>query len=153
IDTSASYVIDPAQIAQLPLQGRDVYTMLVSLPQVSADGGTGRGIGVTVSGARPSSSNYLLDGVENDNYLVTGPLNQVAPEAVQEYRISTNNYSAEYGRTGGFIANAVTRAGDNTLHGTGYEYVKNEDLNANDFQDNLRGVGRRAAKQHQFGFQ
>ena len=84
LDTSASYVIDPAQIALLPLQGRDVYTMLVSLPQVSADGGTGRGIGVTVAGQRPSSSNYLLDGVENDNYLVTGPLNPVAPEAVQE---------------------------------------------------------------------
>src|SRR5262249_3311892 len=93
------------------------------------------------------------DGVENDNYLVTGPLNQVAPEAVQEYRISTNNYSAEYGRTGGFIANAVTRAGDNALHGTGYEYLKNEDLNANDFQDNLRGAPRKVAKQHQFGFQ
>ena len=153
LDTSASYVIDPGQISQLPLQGRDVYTMLVSLPQVSADGGTGRGIGVTVSGQRPSSSNYLLDGVENNNYLVTGPLIPVAPEAVQEYRISTNNYSAEYGRTAGFIANAVTRAGDNSLHGTGYEYVKNEALNANDFQDNLTGTPRRAAKQHQFGFQ
>ena len=123
LDTSASYVIDPVQIRELPLQGRDVYTMLVSLPQVSADGGTGRGIGVTVSGQRPSSSNYLLDGVENDNYLITGPLNAVAPEAVQEYRISTNNYSAEYGRTAGFIANAVTRAGDNSLHGTGSEYL------------------------------
>jgi len=153
LDTSASYVIDPVQIAQLPLQGRDVYTMLVSLPQVSADGGTGRGIGVTVSGQRPSSSNYLLDGVENDNYLVTGPLNPVAPEAVQEYRISTNNYSAEYGRTAGFIANAVTRAGGNELHGTGYEYLKNEALNANDFQDNLNGTPRRSAKQNQFGYQ
>ena len=153
LDTSASYVIDPAQISQLPLQGRDVYTMLVSLPQVSADGGTGRGIGVTVSGQRPSSSNYLLDGVENDNYLVTGPLIPVAPEAVQEYRISTNNYSAEYGRTAGFIANAVTRAGGNDLHGIGYEYLKNEALNANDFQDNLNGTPRKVARQNQFGYQ
>ena len=106
-----SYVVDPDQIGDLPLQGRDVYTMLVSLPGVTADNGTARGLGISVAGARPSSSNYLLDGVENNNYLVTGPLSPVAPEAIQEYRISTNNYSAEYGRTGGFMANAVTRAG------------------------------------------
>ena len=89
--------------------------MLVSLPGVTSDTSTGRGLGVSVAGARPSSSNYLLDGVSNNNYLVTGPLNPVAPEAIQEYRISTNNYSAEYGRTGGFVANAVTRAGNNDL--------------------------------------
>jgi hypothetical protein len=120
LDTSASYVIDPAQIGSLPLLGRDVYTMLVSLPGVAADSGTGRGLGISVAGQRPSASNYLLDGVENDNYLVTGPLNPVAPEAVQEYRISTNNYSAEYGRTAGFVANAVTRAGSSDYHGIGY---------------------------------
>jgi hypothetical protein len=153
LDTSASYVIDPVQIGDLPLLGRDVYTMLVSLPGVAADSGTGRGLGISVSGQRPSSSNYLLDGVENDNYLVTGPLSQVAPEAVQEYRISTNNYSAEYGRTAGFIANAVTRAGGREYHGIGYEYLKNDALNAADFGDNLRGKGRRVSKENQFGFQ
>lgn len=153
LDTSASYVIDPNQIALLPLLGRDVYTMLVSLPAVAADSGTGRGLGISVAGQRPSSSNYLLDGVENNNYLVTGPLNPVAPEAVQEYRISTNNYSAEYGRTAGFIANAVTRAGGNGYHGVTYEYLKNEKLNAADFGDNLQGLGRRFLRENQFGFQ
>jgi len=153
LDTSASYVIDPVQIGDLPLLGRDVYTMLVSLPGVAADSGTGRGLGISVAGQRPSSSNYLLDGVENDNYLITGPLSPVAPEAVQEYRISTNNYSAEYGRTAGFIANAVTRAGSTAYHGIGYEYLKNEALNANDFGDNLRGLARRPTKENQFGFQ
>jgi hypothetical protein len=153
LDTSMSYVIDPAQIADLPLQGRDVYTMLVSLPGVTADNGTARGIGVSVAGARPSSSNFLLDGVENNNYLVTGPLNPVAPEAVQEYRISTNNYSAEYGRTSGFVANAVTKAGGPEFHGIVYEYLKNDALNAADFQDNLIGLGRRPDKENQFGYQ
>ena len=114
--------------------------MLVSLPGVTADNGTARGLGISVAGQRPSSSNYLLDGVENDNYLITGPLNPVAPEAVQEYRISTNNYSAEYGRTSGFIANAVTRAGGNEFHGVGYEYLKNTMLNAADFNDNLNAT-------------
>lgn len=153
LDTSASYVIDPTQISDLPLQGRDVYTMLVSLPGVTADNGTARGLGVSVAGQRPSSSNFLLDGVENNNYLVTGPLNPVAPEAVQEYRISTNNYSAEYGRTAGFVANAVTRAGGKEFHGVGYEYLKNDVLNAADFQDNLTGLGRLPLKQNQFGYQ
>src|SRR6185437_117536 len=115
---------------------------LVSLPGVNADNGTARGLGVSVAGQRPSSSNFLLDGVENNNYLVTGPLNPVAPEAVQEYRISTNNYSAEYGRTAGFVANAVTRAGGRDWQGVAYEYLKNDALNAADFQDNLTGLGR-----------
>jgi hypothetical protein len=153
LDTSASYVIDPTQIGNLPLQGRDVYTMLVSLPGVTADNGTARGLGVSVAGQRASSSNFLLDGVENNNYLVTGPLNPVAPEAVQEYRISTNNYSAEYGRTAGFIANAITRAGGKQYHGIGYEYLKNDALNAADFQDNLTGLGRLPLRQNQYGYQ
>src|SRR5208283_3605085 len=122
-------------------QGRDVYTMLVSLSNVTADQGTARGLGISVAGQRPSSSNYLLDGVDNDNYLITGPLNPVAPEAVQEYRISTNNYSAEYGRTAGFVANAVTKAGGNAFHGVAYDYIKNTVLNAADFADNLAGYG------------
>ena len=153
LDTSVSYVIDPAQIGDLPLNGRDVYTMLVSLAGVAANNGTARGLGISVAGARPSSSNFLLDGVENNNYLVTGPLNPVAPEAIQEYRISTNNYSAEYGRTSGFIANAVTRAGGPGYHGIAYEYLKNDVLNASDFTDNLHGISRRPAKQNQFGYQ
>lgn len=153
LDTSASYVVDPTQIADLPLQGRDVYTMLVSLPGVAADSGTGRGLGISVAGQRPSSSNYLLDGVENDNYLVTGPLAQATPESVQEYRISTNNYSAEYGRTAGFVANAVTKAGSGSYHAVAWEYLKNTALNAADFADNLRGVGRRKQQQNQFGYQ
>jgi len=153
LDTSVSYVIDPTQIGDLPLQGRDVYTMLISLPGVTADNATARGIGVSVAGTRPSSSNFLLDGVSNNNYLITGPLSPVAPEAVQEYRISTNSYSAEYGQTAGFVANAVTKAGGNSFHGIGYEYFKNTVLNANDFADNLAGNARLPDKEHQFGYQ
>ena len=119
---------------------------------MTADNGTARGLGVSVTGQRPSASNYLLDGVENNNYLVTGPLNPVAPEAIQEYRISTNNYSAEYGRTSGFIANAVTRPADLSPHGVAYEYLKNAVLNAADFADNLQGMGCRQDNENQFGY-
>ena len=72
---------------------------------------------------------------------------------MQEYRISTNNYSAEYGQTSGFIANAVTKAGGTEYHGIAYEYFKNNVLNAADFQDNLNGFGRLKDRENQFGYQ
>jgi hypothetical protein len=152
LESTISEVIDSGQINNLPLQGRDVYTMLVTQPGVTSDAATGRGLGLAVNGQRPSASNYLLDGVENNNYLITGPLTVVAPEAIQEYRISTNNFSAEYGRTSGFVANAITRAGGDRFHGVGYFYLKNETLNANDFQLNRLGIARVPAKEDQPGF-
>ncbi len=142
LDTSVSYVIDSALINDLPLLGRDVYSLLVVLPAVTSDTASGRGINVSVAGQRPSSSNFLLDGVESNNYLVTGPLAALNPEAIQEYRISTNNYSAEYGRTGSFIANAVTHTGTGSWHGSGWAFLKNDRLDGNGFQENAAGIPR-----------
>src|SRR5262245_62141959 len=99
LESTVSEVIDPVQVRDLRLAGRDVYTMLVTQPGVTADTTTTRGLGISVNGQRPSSSNFLLDGIENNDSLVTGPLMAIAPEAVQEYRVTTNNFSAEYGRT------------------------------------------------------
>jgi hypothetical protein len=124
----------------------------VTQPGVASDGATARGLGLAVNGQRPSASNFLLDGLENNNYLITGPLVNVAPQAIQEYRISTNNYSAEYGRTSGYLANAITRGGANQLHGTAYLFLKNDALNANGFQDNLAGRKRSPYKEIQPGF-
>src|SRR5262249_53039862 len=109
LESTISQVIDPALVRDLPLAGRDVYTALAMQPGVTSDTTTARGLGLAINGQRPSASNFLLDGLENNNYLITGPLTPVAPEAVQEYRISTNNFSSEYGRSSGFLANAVTR--------------------------------------------
>jgi hypothetical protein len=78
-------------------------TLLLLLPQVTSDTATARGLGFSVDGQRPSSSNYLLDGVENNNLVVTGP---------------TANYSAEYGRASGFIANAITHSGSSATDRT-----------------------------------
>ena len=148
---AVSYVVDPVEVRDLPLAGRDIYTMLVMLPGVTADAATARGLGLSVNGGRPTASNFLLDGAENNNYLVTGPLTAIAPEAVQEYRVSTNNYAAEYGRTAGILANAVTRAGGSAWHGTGYWYQKNDWLNANGFQENRLGLPRPPLKEWQPG--
>ncbi len=152
LETTVSSVIRASDIADLPLAGRDVYTMLVTQPGVSSDGATARGLGLAANGQRPSASNFLLDGLENNNYLITGPLVTVAPQAIQEYRVSTNNYSAEYGRTSGYLANAITRSGANQFHGTGYLFLKNEILNGNGFQNNLAGRARAPYKETQPGF-
>ncbi len=152
LESTVSEVIDSGEINNLPLEGRDVYSLLVTQPGVTSDSATGRGLGLSVNGQRPSSSNYLLDGLENNNYLITGPLAVVAPEAIQEYRISTNNFSAEYGRTSGFLANAITRTGSEEFHGMAYFYLENEALNANAFQQNLIGAPRSIDKQAQPGF-
>lgn len=142
LDTSVSDVIDYRLIRDLPLLGRDVYSLLVVLPAVTAGTATGRGIDVSVAGQRPASSSFLLDGLETNDALVTGPLASLSPEAIQEYRISTNNYSAEYGRTGSFVANAITRAGGNAWHASTWLFLKNAVFNANGFQENRLGIPR-----------
>ncbi len=152
MEASVSQVIDSAEINNTPLQGRDVYNMLVTQPGVTSDSATARGLGLSANGQRPSASNFLLDGVENNNYLITGPLVTVAPEQIQEYRLSTSNFSAEYGRTSGYLANAITRSGSNNFHGVVYFYLINDYFNANDFTENMDGVPRAPNKQEQPGF-
>ncbi len=142
LDNSRSDVITQSDIQSLPLTGRDVYTMLLLLPGVTADTTTARGLGFSVNGQRPSSSNYLLDGVENNNLLVTGPLTSAVPEFLQEYRISTSNYSPEYGRTSGFVANALTRTGGNAWHADLFVHWASQWLDANGFQENAASIAR-----------
>ena len=152
LETTISHVIFPEEVQALPLSARDVYAALVMEPGVTTDVSTGRGLGLAVNGQRATSSNFLLDGIENNDALVTGPLNIVPPEAVQEYRISTNNFSAEFGRTSGYIADAVTRGGGANWHGLLYYYLENEALNANDFSRNLKGLPRGLSRGVQPGF-
>lgn len=142
LESAVSAVVDSRAIADLPLSGRDLFTVLVLLPGVTADLSTARGLGYSVNGQRPSASNFLLDGLEYNDPLVTGPLGAVVPESVEEYRISTNNFSAEYGRTSGFVANIVSHTGTNAVHGLLYGYFKNQLLDANGFQENSNGYAR-----------
>ena len=153
LDATRSQVIDPVQIRDLPFFGRDVYTMLVTQPGVSSDGATARGLGYSVGGQRPSAANFVLDGVEANQNLLSGPLMAIPPEAVAEYRVSTGNFSAEYGSSAGYLANAITLAGTNSWHFLGWADGKNEVLNANDFQNNLQGLRRPALREYQTGYQ
>jgi hypothetical protein len=151
LEPSVSSMIGSNDLNELPLTGRDAYALLVLLPGVTADTTTARGLGFSVNGQRPSSANYLLDGLENNNLLVTGPLGIVAPEGIAEYRISTNNFSAEFGRTSGFLANAISRTGGDQWHFMTYLHLENEALNANGFQENVHGIERAPLKQIQPG--
>ena len=151
LENARSDVESQQQIQNLPLPGRDTYALLLLLPGVTSDTATARGLGLSVNGQRPSSANYLLDGVENNNQLITGPLTATAPEFVQEYRISTTNYSSEYGRTSGFVANAITRSGTNVWRAEAFSYVKNQDLDANGFHENASGIGRLPLKEWEPG--
>ena len=152
LDSSMSYAIRPAEIENLPLPGRDVYALLLMQPYVTSLSTTARGLGFSVNGMRPSASKYWLDGVENNNYLITGPIAILAPEQIQEYRISTANYSAEFGSSAGFLANVVTRAGGSRWHGTGYASLKNEALNAIDPVRRYTGLGKAPLKEYSQGF-
>ena len=78
LESTVSEVIDSEEINNLPLEGRDVYALLITQPGVTSDLATGRGLGLAVNGQRPTASNFLLDGLENNNYLVTGPLTVAA---------------------------------------------------------------------------
>jgi hypothetical protein len=126
LDSTLSYVIDPEQLSNLPLSGRNVYDLLLFQPGVTA--------GLSVNGQRPSSGLFLLDGLNGNT--------SFGPEFVQEYRVSTNNFSAEFGRATGFLANAITKSGSRSFHGLGYGYLDNEILDANAFQSNKNGFPR-----------
>src|SRR5947209_6785767 len=101
LEPAISQVVSPGLLETVPLAGRDVYQLITLMPGAAAGLPTLRGAAVAINGQRPSSSNFLLDGVENNNYLITGPFAPLPPEAVEQYRVSTNNFSAEYGRTSG----------------------------------------------------
>ena len=152
LQPSLSYVLESDEINRLPLSGRDPYSLLLTLPGASSDTATALSLSLSINGQRPTSSNFLLDGVENNDTTNTGPRVLVAPDLVDSYRVSTNNFSAEFGGTSGFVANAVTKAGSNTFHGTAYAYLGNDILNANSFQNNLNGITRRADKELYAGY-
>jgi len=151
LEASISDAVSPADIRELPLAGQNIYTILLAEPGVAASNAITRSLGIAANGQRPSSSNFLLDGADANFYLVSGPVLTIAPEAVQEYRLSTNNFQAEFGGAAGYIANAVTRSGGDSWHGEGFLDLQNTALNANDFQDNVNGLPRAPSHQDRLG--
>ncbi len=133
-------VVQREQIVNLPLNGRSYANLVLLAPGVressqnSATGG-GREASFNVNGLRNTMNNFLLDGVDNNAYgtsnqSFSSQVVQVSPDAVAEFKVQTNTYSAEFGRSGGAVINAAYRSGTNQLHGALWEFHRNTVLNA-----------------------
>lgn len=156
LKSTINEVVDQRRIVDLPLNGRDPLQLQLLMPGVTLDTnsvghGQGQHEGVTVNGNRPASNYYLMDGVDAvDSYLAVAPTFP-SPDALQEFSVNTSAFSAEYGRNAGALVNAVTKSGTNEWHGTAFEFLRNDRLNANNFFANRAGIARPPFKLNQFG--
>ncbi|HMF59646.1 MAG TPA: carboxypeptidase regulatory-like domain-containing protein [Vicinamibacterales bacterium] len=133
-------IVDQERIENLPLNGRNAAQLMTLVAGVLPDrtdltsGATYPGVQpVSSSGARGNTTNYVLDGGSNNDHYTNGPNPMPNPDALQEFSVQTNSFSAEYGRNVGAIVNAVTRAGTNQFHGLGFGYFRHYKFNANNF--------------------
>jgi Carboxypeptidase regulatory-like domain/TonB dependent receptor len=151
-------------IQDLPLNGRNTLDLALTQPGVtpiaddigtygtSNGGATEEGLGgISVAGGRGDAITYLLDGGMNNRTTSNQVVFNPNPEAVAEFRLLENNYTAEYGRNGGGTISVVLKSGTNSLHGSLFEYLRNDDFNANDYIDNEIGQPRQVLKRNQFG--
>ena len=114
--------------------------------------GDHRGTGFSINGARTASTNILLDGGDN-NYLFTAGVGQEIPlDAVQEFSVITNNFSAQYGRASGGIVNVVTKSGTNRFSGTGYEFFRNDKLASNTPDNDANDIEKGKFRRNQPGY-
>jgi len=164
---SLGTTIGQQEVESIPLSGRNVNNMLTLVPGVVAQGGTyGNAVNNQGGGARTNAigfgnyaigggfgnqSSFFVDGVPSN--AVAGNLNALIPsqDVVQEFRVATNNVSAEYGNYAGGVINMTTKSGTNAFHGSAYEYLRNKVLNANDYFTKQAGKPRPPLVQNQFG--
>lgn len=130
-----SEVIDSRRISDLPLNGRNPVQLQLLVAGVGRRGGRDQQQNETVSvnGSAFRGNNYALDGGDNHDPFFNTPAPFPNPDALQEFSIDTNGYGAEKGRNAGVFVSAVTKSGTNQLHGTLFEYLRNDKLNARDF--------------------
>ena len=152
--SALSAEIDATAVRELPLNGRSWSDLASLQPGVApiqtqasfTDGGHrgNRGFGSqsTVAGSRPVQSNYRLDGITINDYTNAGPGSvlggNLGVDAIQEFSILTSNFSAEYGKSSGAVINAITRSGSNQFHGSVYEFLRNNALDARNFFDGAK---------------
>lgn len=146
-------VVPTRNIQEMPLLGRNAVQLISLLPGVTPNGGAtvGDQAGVRMSGGLATQNGLLTDGGESRNVMRTDQSFTVPLESVAEFRIDTATYSAEYGRSGGGVVNIVTKSGTNAYHGVGYEFLRNDHLNANSWQNNRNNVVRGQFQRNEFG--
>ncbi len=159
-ESSVGQVVDEHTLNSLPLNGRN-FTFLAQLSagvnssQADTRGNAASGA-FTANGLQPAQNNYLLDGIDNNsnaadflngtNYVILPPV-----DAIQEFKVQTADFSAELGRSAGAVLNATVKAGTNKLHGTIWEFFRNDKLDAADWFENNNGRPKGRLRQNQFG--
>jgi len=139
-EAAQGQVIDNQKMVDLPLNGRD-YIQLALLSAGAGETAPGARVGgFSGSGMRATQNNYLLDGMDNNNYQIAHQGRQaetVKPgvDAIQEFKVMTNSFSAEYGKATGAVVNVTLKSGTNQLHGTVFDFLRNEKLDAKNFFD------------------
>src|SRR4051812_39228672 len=150
-------IIDKEQIVNLPLNGRAYADLALLSPGVRRSAiADSRDASFNVNGLRSAVNSFILDGVDNNSYGTSNQgfsnqVVQVSPDAVEQFKVETNNFSAEFGRTGGAVINASMRSGTNAFRGTVWEFNRNTALNAVGFFKPTSGV-KPKLQRNQFGF-
>lgn len=139
IDTTTAQLqntFDNKMVSDSPMAatGSGVINLSLLDAGVATSGGIGLGTGPSVSGQRPRNNNYTIEGVDNNNKGVTGPLLQVPNDAVDQFTVLQNQFGAEFGHSSGGQFNQTIKSGTNAFHGRVYEYFQNRNLNAIDSQ-------------------
>lgn len=151
--TQIGAVMTDQSIRELPLNTRNAYQLLQLQPgvqsQLGADlfyGSSNPGV-VSVNGGRGRANNYMVNGGDANDIFVNAPAIQPSPDAIEEFRVITNTFDAEYGRNSGSVVNVVTKSGTNDVHGDFYEFFRNDVLNTRGYFDPTVAEYR----QNQFG--
>ena len=163
VDTESSaitQVVDTKRVAQLPSLTRDPYDFVQTLGNVAQDSSSGtggkdqitRGAGVSINGQRSSGVDILLDGGENVDLFTTRVGQSVPLDAVQEFSVTSSNFTAEYGRASGGVINVVTKSGTNAFHGSVYDFNRVSALTSNDYDSNANGIPKQRYTRNQFGY-
>jgi hypothetical protein len=158
VDTTSTQlgaVINDRSVNELPLNTRDTYQFLQLQPGVQSQLGSSGSLfagsddpgSVSVNGGRTRANNFSVNGGDANDQFVNTPTIQPTPDAVEEFRVITNTFDAEYGRNSGSVVNVITKSGGNTFHGNLYEYFRNTVLDSRGYPD----TSKPQLNQNQFG--
>ena len=149
-------VVEQKAIEALPLNGRNPLTLLLLEPGVVQRSAGGAGSGVHVNGARDRAYNVTIDGIEANESSVPNPVSnlyRINPDNVQEFKVTTNNATAEEGRNSGASISIATRSGTSEYHGTGFFFLRNEALNSNEYYANAQKLAKPLIRMGQYGLE
>ncbi len=157
--TQQSSSVGERAVANLPVNGRNFIDFVLTTPGVSKDVRTGD---ISFAGQRGTLNSLVIDGADNNNTFFGQTLGrtgsgrapyQFSQDAVQEFQVNRNAYSAEYGRAGGAVINVVTKSGTNDFHGSAFEFFRDKSLNGNSYNNKIRTPipARSPFRIHQFG--